>query len=213
MAQLSDLQVKILARAIENMWRGADEVHVYGSEVAADHFGWPPPYRDSVDRKGRQRRSVYLPCRRPRGVTAQEANRVHASVCRAFRRLEARGLGERISGDPVRWSGFRLNGEGVKVAEQASRYLAMTSMNARQDREDDARKAAARAAPPPVNLWLDTPGAAKRLGIPVEKIPALIGKGLVRTWTIPRGGSDPLVLLASQDIERLCEFIKIVSSA
>jgi hypothetical protein len=207
----SDLQVLILARAASNQGRGVEGVHVYGCEVAADYFGWPLPCADFYDREsGRRRprlRGASCRCRRPPGLSREQGNRIHATICRSFRRLETCGLGERVSGEPARWSGFRLSDEGVKVARQAEKYMVLMSSIERGNREDEARS---RTAPRGAYLWLDTPGAAKQLGIPVERMKTLIGKALVRITNIPLRGSDPLVLVSGEDIERVRQVIEIV---
>jgi hypothetical protein len=127
---LSDLQITILLRALSNILeRGEDHVHVFAGEVAADYFGWPEP--DGVL------------CRRPPSVSAEKGNSVHAAICRAFRRLEDRGLGERVSGEWTRerWSGFRLNKRGREDAVKLKKLDLFVGRIIAKEREEHERVA------------------------------------------------------------------------
>lgn len=134
---LSALQKTILLRAISNNRReyGCDlrpiqqdfssdrrsVVDVFSCEIAADHFGWPLPCRNFYDSEivdGKAIRARHRICHRPNGSTSEQANRVHASISRALKRLEERGLGYATRGVYSRWSGFILNAEGVEVSQQ-----------------------------------------------------------------------------------------------
>jgi hypothetical protein len=131
---LSDLQKKILTRALSNLKQdqkdGLDKkvqvplretryCDIYNFEIAADYFGWQrwryaPDFLDAYDltRKGIRarhdefRRNAYYPPGTPRASRV----RVHGTIYRALSRLEQRKLGERRAG------GFRLSVEGMKIA-------------------------------------------------------------------------------------------------
>jgi hypothetical protein len=110
---LSSLQRTVLERAFLNYGEGLSReiphigiVDVFACEVAHDYFEWPPA----------ERLPGAIPCRKPPDMDSREANRVHAAICRTFKRLEERGLGIRVSGQLrlERWSGFRLSEDCLK---------------------------------------------------------------------------------------------------
>jgi hypothetical protein len=138
---LSDLQKKILTRALSNLKQDQKDglekkvqvqlcdtryCDIYNFEIAADYFGWQswryaPDFLGPYDltlkgiraRHDEFRRNAYCPPGTPRALRV----RVHATIYRALSRLEHRRLGERRAG------GFRLSVEGAKVARSLSASL------------------------------------------------------------------------------------------
>lgn len=125
---LSELQRAILGMALANRQAegrdgkahsGADVTH---AEVLASVYGWTPDksdlrYSDSYSVKehaGKRRygghkfrKSVFCP---------GEYNAARASVSRAFKRLEERGLLDRVNGVFAWWAGGNLTQPGADVA-------------------------------------------------------------------------------------------------
>jgi hypothetical protein len=108
---LSDLQRAILRLALTNR---ADphrraQVDLYTAEILVDLYHWPTtvplargPGLQHFDRDA---------------IGHDRYNTVRASVSRALRRLEDRGLIARYDGVTARWTGLRLTDQGLTTAE------------------------------------------------------------------------------------------------
>jgi hypothetical protein len=126
---LSELQKTILLRALSNREREFGLEHptpadIYATEIAADYFGWKymkDMYEIEHTLEGypcRCRWGLRRHNRRPRGMSTTEAHRVQASIWRALRRLEERGLGEVMQFMFHRGTGLKLSDEGIAVAKR-----------------------------------------------------------------------------------------------
>jgi len=118
---LSDFQKRILVLAYEK--REQKVSHLLTAEVLASVYQWPIrergwPFKSEIQH-GRQNFS-----RQAIGPGRYEAAR--ASVSKAFRRLEARGLVVRLVGAMALWAGVSLTEEGVRVAQK---IMANTPLN------------------------------------------------------------------------------------
>lgn len=116
MAKLSKLQKTILALAAEaREQRHGNGVDVYYSQILAEAFGFP----HKCDRY------PHVPCRWVGGqhfsrteIGERRYDAAAASVSRAVRRLEQRGLVTVYVGRSCRWSGVALTDEAVKTEEK-----------------------------------------------------------------------------------------------
>jgi hypothetical protein len=114
LAKLSRLQRWILSAAYENRSSDPDaaQVDLYYHEIFAGYFGFPMRWygSESLHSKPGSHRFDREQVGRERYGAA------HASVSRAVRRLEARGLVERYAGTVIRWAGLRLTDAGFEAA-------------------------------------------------------------------------------------------------
>lgn len=111
LAKLSRLQRWILYAAFENR-SDAQEVDLYRHEILAGYFDFPMRWYDSepLHSNPGSHRFDREQIGRERYDAAQ------ASISRAVRRLEARGLVERYVGAVSRWAGLRLTDAGFEAA-------------------------------------------------------------------------------------------------
>ena len=114
LAKLSRLQRWILYAAFENRSGDPDapKVDLYNHEILAGYFAFPMRWydREPLHSNPGSHRFDRDQIGRARYDAAQ------ASVSRAVRRMEARGLLKRYVGEVSRWAGLRLTDAGFEAA-------------------------------------------------------------------------------------------------
>ena len=112
-AKLSTLQRSILRMAYERHGRGRREknptpVDLYYAEILAEHFGFPVSWYDPASHPGSHHFS-----RSEIGPRTYDA--AQASLSRAVRRIEQRGLVTVYNGVISRWTGLALTDHAVRT--------------------------------------------------------------------------------------------------
>jgi hypothetical protein len=108
---LSDIQKTILSLAASNRGMAGRKVDLYQAEIFQELCGWNPIRVLSERHYTGQHFSKVE-------VGERQYNGARATVSRAIRRLEERGLVIRVSGACSKWSGINLTAEGVKIASR-----------------------------------------------------------------------------------------------
>jgi hypothetical protein len=119
LAKLSRLQRFILCAAYENRvseaaQEGAPQVDLYYQEVLAGYFGFPVRWYEGDGLRSHPGSRHFD--REAIGRSRYDA--AQASLSRAVRRLEKRGLVTRYVGAMSRWSGLRLVDSAVEAASR-----------------------------------------------------------------------------------------------
>jgi hypothetical protein len=116
---LSDLQKTILRLALANREAEGDPCwyDVGYVEVLATHFGFEP--RWPLRRRDGKRELFGHPFSKA-AIGADRYDAAHATLARAVRRLEARGLAMGVLDVEFRQAGVNLTAEGVAVARELS---------------------------------------------------------------------------------------------
>lgn len=97
------------------MGRGLSDLQRRCLLLALDRAGDPPPFVDLLSSTAI--RVIFDPPVVPRGWgEPKERNRAKASISRAFRRLEDRGLVCRMEAVHSNWAGVRLTRDGIAAA-------------------------------------------------------------------------------------------------